>query len=784
MNLRTISILVSLLICFHNYSFGQVTGAPYIVNAVPNPIIGSFSASSTTINSGGSTSITPVYTQGTASIDNGVGSVVSSNSYSVSPTVTTTYTLTVTNSIGKSVTQTLTIYVNSVVINTQPISATVNVNSFNSMTVAATGSGILSYQWYDANGSLSGYVSDTYRSNTAGSFHVVVTSTLNGLTTSVTSNTATVTHNSVAITAQPTNGMIGTGGTYQIAVTGTGSGSLSYQWYKGSNAITGATSSTYSATAEDAYYVEVTSTLNSVANTIRSNGIYITENKVRITSGPSDAYATSGYTTSLIPTFSYNSGASLSYQWYNGSGAVPGATSSILTTGTAGTYYLVITSQLNGTTGVATSTSATVTVVPAPVATSLTPGSSTIALGSSTTLTPVFSNGTAVINPGAISVTSGVSITVSPTVNTQYSLDVTNLAGTVGSYNMTLFVSTGTFSITGNLTAGHDLHSSILLNNGKVLIAQSYSSNLSNAQLYDPATGSFSNTGNLVNGYGRPFGAATKLSNGNVLFTGGFTTSGNNTNTAEIYDVSSGTFSLTTGSMSLGRQDHIAVLLNNGKVLISGGYNYSSLYLSSAQLFDPGTSTFSNINSMGTVRSNHTATLLNDGTVLIVGGYNSSTGYLSTAEIFNPSNNTFSATSGNMYEPRGYHTATKLNNGKVLIVGGVNQVGGYHTLQSADLYDPTTKTFTRLPSINGNRSMHTATLLNNGKVLITGGSSQAGSIYADGILFDPITNTFSTEANHMAHWRYYHAACLLPDGTVLITGGTSTNSSAEIYDPH
>mgnify|MGYP000178515643 CR=1 FL=1 len=157
--------------------------------------------------------------------------------------------------------------------------------------------------------------------------------------------------------------MFGTGEGYQLSVSGLGSGTLSYQWFKGSNAITGAISNTYTATIEDAYQVEVTSTLNGVSNTVRSNGIYVTENRVRITSGPVDSYATAGYTTSLTPTYSYLGGAVLTYQWYNSSGgAISGQTGPTLTTGVAGTYYIKITSTLNGTVGVATSTSATVTV--------------------------------------------------------------------------------------------------------------------------------------------------------------------------------------------------------------------------------------------------------------------------------------------------------------------------------------------------------------------------------------------------------------------------------------
>ena len=83
----------------------------------------------------------------------------SSREYTISPAVTTTYILTVTNSVGKTVSQSITVYVNSISLTSQPIGATVNTNDFNSMSVSAIGTGVITYQWYDANGILNGYVS-------------------------------------------------------------------------------------------------------------------------------------------------------------------------------------------------------------------------------------------------------------------------------------------------------------------------------------------------------------------------------------------------------------------------------------------------------------------------------------------------------------------------------------------------------------------------------------------------------------------------------------------------
>lgn len=776
-----IRIIFSIFLLAHNFvANGQMVGTPYLVNATPNPIITSLSVGSSTIISGASTSITPIFEQGTATIDNAIGTVTSGTSYTISPSVTTTYNLTVTNSVGKTVSQSITVYVNSISLSSQPVSATINTNDFNSMSVSAIGTGVITYQWYDANGILNGYVSSTYRSNAAGNFYVIATSTLNGTTTSVTSNSATVTHNNISITSQPTNGMFGTGGAFEVSITASGSGTLSYQWYRGSNAISGANSRTYSATIEDAYHVEVTSTLNGVSNTLRSNGIYVTENKVTITSFGQNYYATSGYTTSLSPTFSYNGSATLSFQWYNSSGAINGATGSSLTTGTAGNYYVVITSQLNNTTGITTSSTATVTVVNSPSITSLTPDSYGIGLGSSTNLTPIFANGTGVITPGNILVTSGNSISISPTVNTTYTLTVTNQAGTVASMYTNVVITKGIFTGTGAPSTERQFNFGFLLNTGKVLIANSGWSGNATAELYDYTTGTFSNTGSLNSGNRYEAAAVALSGNSKVLFTGGAYVGA----ASEIYDASTGIFT-NIPNMRVSRSSHSAILLSDGKVFISGGYGGGN-YLNSTEIYDPVTNTFTSKASMSSNRAYHSSILLNDGTVLIVGGYSS--GYLNTAVIYNPSTNNYTATSNNMSDARGYASLTLLNNGKVLIVGGANQRTGYlQPTYTAELYDPTTKTFSTLPSLPNWMYYHTATKQPDGLVLIAGGQASYGGVEIQtAILFDPTTNQFITGVTPMTTGRAWHSATLLPNGKTLIVGGYSGSSArtAEIYDPN
>jgi hypothetical protein len=184
--------------------------------------------------------------------------------------------------------------------------------------------------------------------------------------------------------------------------------------------------------------------------------------------------------------------------------------------------------------------------------------------------------------------------------------------------------------------------------------------------------------------------------------------------------------------------------------------------------------------SMASSRVVHTATLLNNGEVLVTGGEDNTNNILSSAELYDPTTGTFTAT-GSMTTAREGHTATLLNNGMVLIAGGF-AVG--RPIASAELYDPTTGTFTATGSMTTGRASHTATLLNNGKVLITGGALFPSDL-ASAELYDPATGTF-TATGSMTTGRASHTATLLNNGMALIAGGTSNSNpspSAELYNP-
>jgi N-acetylneuraminic acid mutarotase len=352
----------------------------------------------------------------------------------------------------------------------------------------------------------------------------------------------------------------------------------------------------------------------------------------------------------------------------------------------------------------------------------------------------------------------------------------------------------GTFVNTGTPNDARNCHTATLLQNGEVLVAGGRNGNtaLSTAELYDPATGIFTATDSLATA--RCGHTATLLQNGTVLIAGGYnfgSTGGlPTTATAELYDPGTGTFSA-TGSLGTGRAGHSATLLVSGKVLVAGGANSNDGFtvtdLASAELYDPVAGTFSATGSLNTVRG-APAVLLNNGKVLFAGGHNFSDGYLASAEIYDPTAGTFTFT-GSLITARAAHSATLLQNGKVLVAGGDNNGGNGNFLAFAELYDPSSGTFTATGSLNNQREGQSATLLANGQVLIVGGgvTTIAQQSYDMSELYDPASGVFIFNAPTNST-RFFLSATLLNNGKVLVTGqetpaGGGNPVPSEVYKP-
>jgi len=293
---------------------------------------------------------------------------------------------------------------------------------------------------------------------------------------------------------------------------------------------------------------------------------------------------------------------------------------------------------------------------------------------------------------------------------------------------------------------------------------------LGNMQVFAQAPGTWTATGSTANSTENP--SATLLQTGKVLVAGGDLGSLIvQINNAQLYNPATNSWSA-TGKMTSNRGGHSGVLLPNGQVLIAGGTNgnigsngYDLAILKSAELYDPSTGKFSATGRMTTQRMYSSAALLPNGKVLISGGLNFYRPRLryatatATAELFDPTTGTWSS-AGSMNAMRSYHSSTVLPNGKVLVVGS----------GTADLYDPLTNTWTATAPPASKYTGNPAVMLRNGKVLVASATTNAE-------LYDPATGTWSPTGNLAS--AHPGGMVLLPNGKALIYGP----STAELYDP-
>jgi RTX calcium-binding nonapeptide repeat (4 copies)/Galactose oxidase, central domain/Kelch motif len=325
-------------------------------------------------------------------------------------------------------------------------------------------------------------------------------------------------------------------------------------------------------------------------------------------------------------------------------------------------------------------------------------------------------------------------------------------------------------------------------------------------------SGFFSPTGSMS--VPRGGAVAAPLPDGRVLVAGGVyfpagrfpppATSIHYLSSAEVFDPATNAFrSAGIGSMSVPRAGAAAAPLPDGRVLVAGGNDPGVGELSSAEVFDPATNTFSSagIGSMSVPRAGAAAAPLPDGRVLVAGGIYSDgsgqasgTSYLSSAEVFDPTTNTFSSAGiGSMTVPRGGAAAAPLPDGRVLVAGGAyfrnGPKFGPFPLSSAEVFNPATNSFSSagIGSMTVPRGAAASAPLPDGRVLVAGGGHD---VPTSAEIFDPASKAFSSAVGSMTVPRSSAAAAPLPDGRVLLAGGENFDdsgihflSSAEVFTP-
>jgi hypothetical protein len=319
----------------------------------------------------------------------------------------------------------------------------------------------------------------------------------------------------------------------------------------------------------------------------------------------------------------------------------------------------------------------------------------------------------------------------------------------------------GFFTPTGPMSGGGPGAVAVPLPGGRVLVAggefdgsPDSTASRSSAEVFDPSTNSFSSAGIGSMSIPRTDAAAAPLPDGRVLVAGGYDEEGGFQKTfqylssAEVFDPATNSFSSAgIGSMSVPRAGAVAAPLPDGRVLIAGGFYCDGLYcsqshsLSSAEVFDPSTNSFSSagIGSMTVPRWGAAAAPLPDGRVLVAGGRYDESHPLSSAEIFDPSTNTFSSAGiGSMSVPRPEAAAASLADGRVLIVGGYFGQGQGGSV--AEIFNPSTNTFSSagMGSPSFQRAGPAAASLPGGRVLVAG-----GVLTNTAEIFQLATNSFS-----------------------------------------
>jgi hypothetical protein len=286
---------------------------------------------------------------------------------------------------------------------------------------------------------------------------------------------------------------------------------------------------------------------------------------------------------------------------------------------------------------------------------------------------------------------------------------------------------------------------------------------------------SFSEVGAMTTARDAP--GVARLHDGKVLLAGGCTTGPGNCalTSAELFDPASSTFSSAgLGTMAERRWGPAAATLPDGRVLVAGGWNGVD-DVATAEVFNPNTKTFSPVGNMLVPREEPGVGVLPDGRVLIVAGY-SNTDPVDSSEIFDPKTNTFSA-GPNFPDARYGIASAVISGGRILFAGGYNT----NEFSSAFVFNPSTNSFGPVGSLPEGRYAPAGASLPGGRALVAGGDDGVTGDLTSALIFDPASNSFSSAGiGPLSHKREEAGAVELADGRVLVAGGYDRSVSSEL----
>lgn len=576
------------------------TSSTYNLQIVDAPSIASFVAAPATITTGDSSQLTATFAGGSAVITNNRDASTiapaSGTPAVVSPSLTTTYTLTVTNTAGDSITATATVTVVPPPTATALIAMPDTITAGTSSQLTATfsgGTGVITFN--TGPGSI----------NTASGTPVTVTplsTTTYTLTVTNPAGTTATTTATVTVVGAPaissftaTPDQITAAETSTLAATFSGTSATIVSTPPGtSTPITSGGTFLVSPASTTVYTLTV---LNSLGATVSSNvTVTVVPQPVCTSLDLSKTTITDGDFFTLTPFFANGDAAiDVTTDFVNFTplqGPFTSGTAifkppvSCATDCTAG-FRLTVTNSL----GATCQTFSLLTISPSPVITNFTSTATSVVANTGTfRMTPTFTGNSATILPGIGSVSSG-SQTAQLTIPSSrtYTLTVSNLAGKVVTRTLTVNT-TGALANTAALSQVRFDATATRLPNGKVLIAGGSPTNgvgaIQTATVFDPATNTYTATSNNLHSP-RANHTATLLPNGKVLIAGGRDDADNRQATLELYDQVTNTFATIVGvSLGAARASHTATLLPNGNVLIAGGSGNTvvDLFLTSSNL--------------------------------------------------------------------------------------------------------------------------------------------------------------------------------------------------------